>query len=249
MKHNHTKIIMGMPITVEIVDDLKSDVFKEVFDYFRYIDHKYSTYKSTSEISKINKGLDREHWSAEMKKVLDLCEQTKRLTNGYFNVSQNGKIDPSGLVKGWAINNAANILRRKKLKNFYIEAGGDIQVSGHHKDGNKWLVGIRNPFDVNHIVKVLRVSDEGVATSGLYIRGDHIYNPLSPKDKPEKVQSLTVIAKNIFEADRFATAAFAMDTKGIAFIESVPGLEAYMINNEGIATFTSGFSKYVVKNA
>lgn len=243
-----TKIIMGMPISIEIVDEAMPEIYDEIFNYFKAIDSRFSTYKKSSEISQINKGLSADRWSSQMKQVLRLCEETKRQTKGYFDIQHNGKLDPSGLVKGWAINNAAKILRKHKIHNFFIEAGGDIQVSGHNSEGLKWKVGIRNPFDSNQIVKILNISKEGVATSGLYIRGEHIYNPLNPRLKPRKIKSLTVIGPNIYEADRFATASFAMDLEGINFIESRPGLEAYMIDDRGIATFTTGFSRYVNSN-
>src|ERR1035437_4597816 len=125
-----TAIIMGMPITVEIVDDMKTDYFVKVFDYFRSVDARYSTYKKTSEISRINRGLPSTQWSDEMKTVLALCEDTKHDTYGYFDITHHGIRDPSGLVKGWSIANAAKLLRQANVKNFYIEAGGDIQTSG-----------------------------------------------------------------------------------------------------------------------
>ena len=57
------------------------------------------------------------------------------------------------------------------------------------------------------------------------------------------VVSITVVGSDVLEADRFATAAFAMGRAGIGFIEAYPGLEAYQINAAGIATMTSGFSE------
>ncbi len=142
-----TKIIMGMPITVEIVDKKVSSAINGVFDYFKSVDSKYSTYKHSSEITRINNGLPKAKWSSEMKTVLDLCEQTRDQTGGYFNINHDGKIDPSGLVKGWAINNAAKMLLKIGISNFYIEAGGDIQVSGVSSTKEPWLIGIRNPFN------------------------------------------------------------------------------------------------------
>lgn len=240
-----TQIIMGMPITVKIFDKDARFLVKSCFDFFKQIDKRFSTYKSDSEISQINKGLPKSKWSPEMKKVLRLCEETKKLTKGYFNIEHNGRLDPSGLVKGWAIYNTSNMLLKQKINNYCIEAGGDIQV--HGKDNNQpWVIGIRNPFNLSEIVKKVRIANEGVATSGTYIRGQHIYNPHNPKAKLENIKSLTVIAKNIFEADRFATAAFAMGVQGIEFIKSMPGLEGYVIMDNGMATYTSGFERYVV---
>jgi len=241
-----TELIMGMPITIEIVDKGAEKHFTALFDYFRKVDSQYSTYKKDSEISQINNGLPESKWSAEMKTVLGLCEQTRRDTKGYFNIMHNGKRDPSGLVKGWAIANAANMLRKKKVSNFYIEAGGDIQVSGNDADNKSWTVGIRNPFNIDEIIKTIAVSSEGVATSGTYIRGQHIYDPFHPKATIDQVSGLTVIGPNIMQADRFATAAFAMGVGGISFIQTIPDLEGYMVTADKTATFTSGFERYVV---
>jgi thiamine biosynthesis lipoprotein len=241
-----TEIIMGMPITIAIKDEGASKYLRELFDYFREIDNRYSTYKEDSEISKINRGLPKSEWSKEMKTVLSLCEQTRKDTLGYFNIMLGGKRDPSGLVKGWSIEKAASKLRRKKVKNFYIEAGGDIQVSGQSHGGKPWIVGIRNPFNINEIIKTITVNSEGIATSGTYIRGQHIYNPFMPEDKIKEVKSITVIGPSIYDADRFATAAFAMGVEGIAFIESQPELEAYMVTTDKMATYTSGFERYVI---
>lgn len=239
-----TRLIMGMPITVEVIDKIAPRSMATIFDYFRTVDKRYSTYKKDSEISRINNGLDKGEWSTEMKNVLRLCELTKQQTNGYFDIDHGGKRDPSGLVKGWAIYNAAKMLLGQGYKDFYIEAGGDIQAQGQNSEGQSWSVGIRNPFKLAEIIKALAISGQGVATSGTYIRGQHIYDPHNPNKKLAQVQSLTVIGQNIYEADRFATAAFAMGAAGINFIESIKGLEGYLVDNTKTATYTSGFKKY-----
>lgn len=240
-----TKIIMGMPITIEVINKTKTSEIDKIFAYFRFVDRRYSTYKKTSEISKINNGLPKSKWSSEMKLVLDLCEQTKQLTYGYFDITHNSQLDPSGLVKGWSINNAAKLLYDSGKTDFYIEAGGDIQVYGNQNNGKTWEVGIRNPFNINEIIKVVRLKNQGIATSGTYIRGQHIYNPFSDQIIDE-VKSLTVIGPNVYEADRFATAAFAMGVQGIGFIENLEGFEGYMVDQNKTATFTSGFKRYEV---
>src|SRR3989344_138926 len=77
------------------------------------------------------------------------------------------------------------------------------------------------------------------------IRGQHIYNPYHPDAALNDVESLTVVGPTIYEADRFATAAFAMGVDGIRFIEQTVGLEGYMVDASGTATFTTGFEEYV----
>jgi thiamine biosynthesis lipoprotein len=130
-----------------------------------------------------------------------------------------------------------------------VEAGGDIQMAGSNSQGQNWRVGIRNPFNLNEIVKVLALSECGVATSGSYIRGAHVYNPKDEQEALTEILSLTVIGPDIYEADRFATAAFAMGRNGIAFIERLDGFEGYMIDRHGQATLTSGFERFVLHAA
>ncbi len=242
-----TRLLMGMPITIEIEDahatqgDLES-----VFAYFASVDGTFSTYKATSEISRINDGmLSIAQASANMRTIFTLSEQTKKDTHGYFDIGHNGRYDPSGIVKGWAIDNAANLLKRRGFHNFYVDAGGDVQVAGR-KNGELWRVGIRNPFNRQEIVKVLALTNKGIATSGTAIRGQHIYNPHERDVPVTDIVSVSVIGPNIYDADRFATAAFAMGRQGIQFIEGLDGFEGYMIDSSARATLTSGFERYVL---
>lgn len=243
-----TRFIMGMPIIIELhASTLDQSIFEKAFKYFKEVDAKFSTYKETSEITKINKGKTSEsNISSDMRLIFKLAQQTKKETQGYFDIYRNGTYDPSGIVKGWAIQNAAKIIKSNNVKDFFIECGGDIQIGGRNK-GKNWKIGIKNPFDQSQIIKIISVYNKGVATSGNYIRGEHIYNPKTSQYISEII-SITVIGPNIYEADRFATAAFAMGKHGINFIEKLNKFEGYMIDKNGIATMTSGFDKYVFKN-
>jgi FAD:protein FMN transferase len=242
-----TRILMGMPITVEVVCAADSAMVDMVFDHFDAVDRRFSTYKLDSEISAINGGcLAESNYSDEMLEVLALAEKTSQETGGYFDIHRSDRtLDPSGIVKGWAIRNAAAIVRKAGAKNFFIDASGDIESAGSNADGKPWTVGIRNPFNADEIIKVVRPAGHGVATSGTYARGQHIYDPYM-RDRPiVDVVSLTVIGPDVLEADRFATAAFAMGEDGILFIEQTPGLEGYVVDRGGRATMTSGFGTYV----
>jgi FAD:protein FMN transferase len=243
-----TRLIMGMPITVEIVDTALPILMEAVFDYFIKIDERFSTYKETSEISAINRGeISDTAISNEMRTVFHLAEVTRKESGGFFDIKRaDGLVDPSGIVKGWAIKNAAQILRDAGLQNFYIDAGGDIQTSGVSAEGEAWRVGIRSPFNEADYIKAVQLKGQGIATSGTYVRGQHIYNPLYPEKALNDIVSISVIASDVLEADRFATAAFAMGEDGIYFIESLPGFEGYQVNASGIATQTTGFGAYVI---
>lgn len=239
--------VMGMTAIINIADNTAKEKDAErVFSYFRYMDNKFSTYKEDSEIGRINrKELTEKEFSEDMKKILKLAGKTKKETNEYFNIERNGVIDPSGIVKGYVIYEGAKMLRKYGYKNFYVEIGGDIEVAGKNHNGEKWRVGIQNPFKKNQIIKILSLSDCGIATSGNYIRGAHIYDPVAKKTA-HGVAGITVVGLNVYEADRFATAAYAMGEKGIEFIETIKGLEAYMVKNDKRAVATSGFNKYLI---
>jgi thiamine biosynthesis lipoprotein len=236
---------MGMPITVD-VSNAPSAIVETVFDYFKRIDQRFSTYRPDSEISAINRGdLPIADWSGEMLEVLALSEKTKGETDGYFDIrKRDGSLDPSGIVKGWAIRNAARIVLGAGIDDFFIDAGGDIQASGKNKSGQDWSVGIRNPFEPNEIIKVVYPRGRGIATSGTYVRGQHIYNPHGIGAPITDIISLTVVGADVLEADRFATAAFAMGAHGIFFLEQMPDLEGYVVGINGRATPTSGFGAF-----
>jgi thiamine biosynthesis lipoprotein len=243
-----TRLIMGMPVTLVVLDAMAGQAdLDTVFEGFVAVDNQFSPYKEDSEICRINRGeIPQSQQSAGMREVLALCEKTKTETGGYFNIARpDGFLDPCGMVKGWAILNAARQFAEMGFENFYVDAGGDIQASGKNEDGQDWRVGIRNPFDPAEIVKVVTPMGGGVATSGNYVRGSHIYNPHTGVYGSDDIVSLTVVGPDVLEADRYATAAFAMGREGIYFIERMAGLEGYEIDAGGTARMTTGLGRYL----
>jgi thiamine biosynthesis lipoprotein len=242
-----TRLLMGMPITVEIVDSVAPGALADAFSYFAAVDDRFSIYKEDSEISALNKGrVTYRELSREMREVLELAEQTKRQSNGFFEIRRpRGGLDPSGIVKGWAIRNAANLIRQSGAENLYVDAGGDIQSYGKKGSGEAWTIGIRNPFNADEFIKTVAPKGRGVATSGTSARGQHIYDPHRPSQPIDDIVSLTVIGPDVLEADRFATAGFAMGKAGILFIEQLDGFEGYVVETNRRATWTSGFGAFV----
>lgn len=244
-----TRMIMGMPITLMTPHEPNSkEAFEKTFDFFQQVDQRYSPFITTSEVSQINlHKLKESDYSPEMIEILEIAQKTKVETNNYFDVWHNNSFDPSGIVKGWAIQKAAKIMH-DYTDDFYIEAGGDIQVHGISDKRAPWRIGIRNPFNRHENIAIISLNNYAVATSGTAIRGQHIYDPVS--DKPlADIISLSVIAPKIIDADRMATAAFAMGKKGIAFIEKLNGYEGYMVSKDKRVTMTSGWKKYEVVSA
>jgi thiamine biosynthesis lipoprotein len=128
-----TRLLMGMPITVAVEDrGATQDDLESVYAYFVLVDERFSTYQASSEISRINRGeLAPEQYSEEMCTILALSEQTKRDTHGYFDIVRDGRYDPSGIVKGWAVHNAAHLLEARGFRDFYVDAGGDVPALAH----------------------------------------------------------------------------------------------------------------------
>jgi FAD:protein FMN transferase len=216
-----------------------------VFQTFREVDEKFSPYKPGSETSRIDRReLAPADASPEMREVIALSEETRLQTDGFFNVRSNGRFDPSGLVKGWAIARAARLLEEDEFISYCIEAGGDIEIRGANDEGKQWAISLRSPFEPSRLVRRLVLTNRGIATSGTYIRGAHIWNPRTGA-AAEEIASMTVVGPNVYEADRFATAAFAMGRDGIAFMATMQDFDAYMIEKSGMATFTPGFARYI----
>ena len=117
--------MMGMGIVVDVRDSGVEDAaVDEVFDWLRFVDNTFSTYKPESEISRIGRGeLSQEEAHPEVGDVLERCEQLREDTGGYFDSEADGSLDPSGLVKGWAVDRAAAILEDAGAQNFAIYAG------------------------------------------------------------------------------------------------------------------------------
>jgi thiamine biosynthesis lipoprotein len=237
---------MGMPIAIEL-GDADDELLDAAFERFAEIDRRFSPYRDDSELAGLNAGTIAEtDLSGEFREVLRLSDEMHYLSGGYFDITRpDGRIDPSGVVKGWAIKQVADLLAAHGQANFVVDAGGDIQAGGTSPGGRPWRVGVRNPFAPDEIVKAICPGPRGVATSGSYVRGHHIYDPRRPDRKLEEIVSLTVVAEDVLRADLLATAAFAMGRPGLDFLRRLPDVEAYAIDRHGVASFTPGFAALV----
>ncbi len=222
---------MGMPITVDIPGCDDEKVFKKVFIRFRAIDNRFSTYKENSELSKYRRSeIEYDNLSAEFKKIMEACKKASKETDGYFSAYFGGKFDPTGYIKGWAINEAGKNIERQGFKTYCIYAGGDVLArSGSDK---KWNIGLQDPRDKTEILNMLSISNSAVATSGNYERGQHIINPKTGEPADE-ILSISVVGPDIITADVLATAAFAEGLSGIIQIEEKEGYEALVVDKSG----------------
>ncbi len=155
-----------------------------------------------------------------------------------------GALDPSGMVKGWAIERASDLLAAHGARNHAVNGGGDVQLAGESAPGQPWRVGISDPGRAGTVLTVVAGRDLAVATSGAAERGAHIFNPHtgSPAGGPA---SVTIVGRHLTFADAYATAAFAMGTDCLAWIEALPGYEGLVVHGDGTREATSGWGAVV----
>jgi FAD:protein FMN transferase len=240
-----TTDVMGMPVTVDVRDpEAATAALDEVYADLAWVDSVFSTYRPGSAISRINDGtLSIERSEPVVRDVLALCDRYERETDGYFSAWREGRFDPSGLVKGWAIERAAAILDRHGYADYFVDAAGDVRTRGHAGPDSPWRVGIRHPIERDKVVRVIHATDLAVATSGTYEKGAHIFDPHTGEPATDLL-SLTIVGPDIVTADVLATAVFAMGHAGLAFVEDREGYEAYAIDPQLRGHWTSGFDRY-----
>ena len=235
--------IMGMPIVVDVRDVDDAAALEPLFDWFRVVDARFSTYRGDSEISRLNRGeLALAYAHPDVREVLARCDTLRAETNGYFDVDATGggALDPSGLVKGWSVDRAAMLADSLGWRNYAVNAGGDIRLRGGALPEPVWRVGIEHPEDRSRVVAVVESNDLAVATSGAYLRGPHVRDPHTNRP-PEGVLSVTITGPDLATADAYATAAFAMGTVGPAWTARLCGYQALTLLEDGRALRTPEF--------
>jgi FAD:protein FMN transferase len=155
-----------------------------------------------------------------------------------------------GIAKGYAVDRAAAILRDRGLKNFIVQAGGDLFVSGT-KGPQKWRVGIRDPRGARDATFALtELEDRTFSTAGDYERGfvkdgvryHHILDPKT--GYPTRAcRSVTVIAKDALTADAWDTTLLILGPeRGLKLAEKLPDIEAVFVDSKNRVRVTSGLT-------
>lgn len=208
---------MGIPMSVDIRDaGDHREVAERAFEVLREADHRFSTYRADSEVSAANRGdLDPDDYSAPLREVIGIGQRTADASGGAFRIrTPDGRLDLDGVVKGWAAASAAAVLTAGGLRDYCLNAGGDVVVSGAPDGAAGWNVGIRSPSHPTTMLTVLALTDAAVATSGAYERGQHIVDGRTGLPASGLV-SATVVAADLTTADVLATAVFALGRDGV----------------------------------
>ncbi|WP_218938501.1 FAD:protein FMN transferase [Modestobacter altitudinis] len=238
--------VMGMPISLALRGRHTGDAtaraaWAATMAALREADRVFSTYREDSAVSRLRRGeLGLEDCPAEVAEVLALGETAERDSAGAFSVWLPGPdgrplLDPSGVVKGWATERAAEHLRALPGTDFCLSAGGDMTCATADPAGRPWRIGVEDPADPRRVLAVLPVYSGAVATSGTAHRGAHLVDARTGR-APDGVASVTVVAGSLTRADIDATAAYAHGAEAAHWLATRPGRSGLVVWADGTTT-------------
>jgi thiamine biosynthesis lipoprotein len=216
-----------------------------VFAELRRVDETFSPYRPDSAVSRLARGeLRLADCTDEVREVSARCERARLRTGGLFDATRpDGSWDPSGLVKGWAVERAAQHLSgpggAPDGLDWCLNAGGDVIVLT--PSGDPFVVGIQDPADPRAVAATVRCAGGAVATSGTAARGAHLYDPRTSAPVVTRWLSVTVTGPSLETADVLATAAFVAADAWAATVAGIDGYEALAIAADGSLARTAGW--------
>jgi len=235
---------MGTVVSFD-VPDWADQVLGRAVSWLHWVDATFSPYRDDSDVSRFGRGaLALAECAPELTEVLAACADVTARSGGYFTIRPGGRLDPSGYVKGWAIERAAAMLTTAGSAEHSVNGGGDIQCVGDHGPGQPWRFGIADPLRPGTLALVVTGRDFAVATSGMAERGPHIVNPHTGQSATG-LASITVVGSTLAATDAYATAAFAMGPGARDWAESLDGYEAFAVTPGGQTWQTTGFRAYL----
>jgi thiamine biosynthesis lipoprotein len=250
----HREAVMGTVFTLEVRHggrDAVSPSIERAVTWLHWVDATFSTYRAGSEISRLGRGAITEAQCHPLvRHILALCEGLRAGTDGFFDARASGRLDPSGVVKGWSIEVVSEMLTADGWPDHMIEGGGDVRVHGRagvSDDGSAgdWCIGVRHPMRIDAYCVALHLAGGAVATSGTYERGLHVTDP-HRGCAAFHLASVTVIGPELTMTDAYATAALAMGPAAPTWLDGLVDHEALVIDSTGRGWETSGFGRYRV---
>ncbi|MFI5609425.1 FAD:protein FMN transferase [Amycolatopsis sp. NPDC051903] len=230
----HVEHVMGLPVSLDLRDEGDfAGAVAEAFAWLHDVDARFSPFRADSEVCRLDRGEPAAgDLSADLDEVLTLCAYYEDLSGGAFSARLPGRgLDPSGVVKGWAVQRAADRLHAAGARRFCLNAGGDVVTEGEPEPGRPWRVGIRHPERPDAVCAVLASRDGAVATSAAYERGAHVLDGRTGLPATGLL-SVTIVAEDLTHADALATAAFALGTDGIAWAAAQPRCGVLIVDSQ-----------------
>ncbi len=157
------------------------------------------------------------------------------------------RLDLGGIAKGYIVDRGQESIRELASASF-INAGGDISIRGRKPSGEDWRIAVQDPDNPDRFMAIITMEEGSVATSGDYQRFfeeegqryHHIIDPFTGMPAFE-LSSVTVVASDTMTADAISTAVFVLGLeKGLALVESLPGVEAILMDNSREIVYTNG---------
>ena len=204
------------------------------------IERVFSTYRHDSEVNALADGrrpLSR--CSPDVQEVLELCAEARVLTGGYFNALHSGRLDPTGLVKGWAVARTAAMLADAGVRRYAVNGGGDILTSADPALDEPWRIGVT---DGDAVVARVCGHNVAVATSGNTERPGLVVDPFTER-VALALRAVTVAGADVVLADAVATAALAMGDQAFGWLAGRPEFAGLVITADGTVSITRGFTK------
>ncbi|MFJ3959134.1 FAD:protein FMN transferase [Arthrobacter sp. NPDC090010] len=199
---------------------------------FRCWDERFSPYDERSELSRIARGEESpSSASSPFRASLHRALGWQEATESAFSVSSpDGRLDLSGIIKAEAMEASGAILRDAGVRDWLLNAGGDVLVSGHHF-GNPWRVGIVDPVDRGALLTSVELDGNwrALATSGVSERGEHIWGPAGR----EGFAQVSVLAEDIVTADVLATAIMAGGRRSLDMAQARWNVDALCVERDG----------------
>lgn len=239
---SHVELVMGTAVSFlahgtagpdRLTDEEVTGAFEAACADLHRQDTLFSTWDPGSPLSALRAGNGApaaRH--PEFDEIFALASAMRDATEGWFDPwAMPGGFDPTGMVKGWAVERAARILTVRGVASGVVNGGGDIATIGVPPDGGRWRIGIRHPWRADAFACVLAVAG-AVATSGSYERGRHLIDPRCGTPV-EGVASATVVCSSLAWADAWATALAVGGDALFDRLASLPGYGAYMISPVG----------------
>jgi thiamine biosynthesis lipoprotein len=241
--------LMGMPISLALRGRHASSVagdeaWQAVIKELRQVDVIFSVYRSDSIINRLDRGeLTIADCPAVVAEVIELGQEAERVSDGAFSIKLptdgfgdgRRRLDPSGVVKGWAAQRASRFLAALDDTDFCLSAGGDIVCHTADPGRAAWRIGIEHPRDPNTLIAAVPIRSGGIATSGTARRGAHLVDPRTGRE-PNGVASVTVIASSLTWADIDATAAYVQGGDAARWLQTRPIRSALVVWTDGTTT-------------
>lgn len=244
---SHAEAVMGTVVSITVAPGDPSSqqpgrAIESACAALHRADRTFSTWDPQSPVSRLRRGAATlRELPAEVAQVLGLCEEARRASGGWFDPwSLPGGVDPTGLVKGWAVDQALAILREAGMAAAMVNGGGDIAVFGAPEPGQKWRIGIRHPWRGDALAAVVDVT-AAIATSGSYERGQHLVNPFTGRPSSQAA-SATVTGPSLAFADALATALAVGGDAVLAMLAGLDGYDGYLIRPDGSEADTGGIA-------